>query len=64
MEMLLSIAAVFRTLPHQFRRAIRKNALTCLPRLYVEPEQHNVAVLYDIIFSFKADQTFFFCRRM
>ena len=30
--------------------------------LYVEPEQHDVAVLYDVIFPLKADQPFFFCR--
>lgn len=32
--------------------------------LYVEPEQHDIAVLYDIVFSLQSDQTFFFCRSM
>ena len=32
--------------------------------LYVEPEQHDIAVLYDVVFSLQSDQTFFFCRSM
>ena len=32
--------------------------------LHVKPKQHNVSVLNDVIFSFQADESFFFCRCM
>ena len=32
--------------------------------LYIKTEQHNIAVLHNVILAFQTDQSLFFCRCM